>query len=358
MTTKFKGRSLKAAALSVIAALALLVAAVPLAGCSGGETSGSSSNSSDATAASEPAKVRIGTMPTEDFLPMWVAEQDGLFEQVGVDAELVVFDSAQTLSSAIAGGEVDMAMVDVMRAAKLCEAGTSVDIEWVTLGTEPDQGVFGVMAPADAPYSTLAELAQMAEAGDPVASLGIGVAANTVPEYVYEMLCKQQGVDPSVIPVQEVASLPERYGLMASGNIAAAALPASLLELGKASGMKLLADDSEGENISQSVMVATSGFALENADVVKLVAEAWDLAADAIAADPSDYAALLAEKANLNSAVADTYEIAAYPHALVDGELAHIDGDLVEPLLSWMTEKGYLTKGASFDAETGAFTIS
>lgn len=357
MTTRFKGLSLKAAALSFVAAFALVVAALPLAGCSGG-SNGESSSAADTADKDTSVTVRIGTMPTEDFLPMWVAEQDGLFEEAGVEVELITFDSAQTLSSAIAGGEVDMAMVDVMRAAKLCEAGTSVDIEWVTLGTEADQGIFGVMAPADAPYSTLAELAQMAEEGDETALLGIGVAANTVPEYVYEKLCEQAGVDPSVIPVQEVASLPERYGMMASGNIAAAALPASLLELGKASGMKLLADDSEGENISQSVMVANSGFALENADAVKLVAEAWDLAVDAIAADESAYASLLAEKANLNSAVADTYPIATYPYALVEGELAHIDGDLVDPLLGWMVEKGYLTKDVSFDAETGAFTIA
>lgn len=357
MVSSFKGEGLKSVALSLVAALALALMALSLVGCSGGDSSDSDASSDD-VAQSELAVVRIGTMPTEDFLPMWVAEQDGLFEQAGIEAELVVFDSAQTLSSAIAAGEVDMAMVDVMRAAKLCEAGTSVEIEWVTLGTEADQGIFGVLAPADAPYDTLSELAQMAEEGDELASKGIGVAANTVPEYVYEMLCEQEGADLSAIPVQEVASLPERYSLMASGNLAAAALPASLLELGKASGMKLLADDSEGDNISQSVMVAISDFAADNAEAIELVAEAWDLAVDAIASDPSAYFDLLAEKANLNSAVADSYEIASYPYALVDGELARIDGDLVEPLLGWMVEKGYLTKDVSFDSETGEFGIA
>ena len=32
-----------------------------------------------------PAKIRIGTLPTEDALPLWVAEQDGLFEKAGLD---------------------------------------------------------------------------------------------------------------------------------------------------------------------------------------------------------------------------------------------------------------------------------
>ena len=47
---------------------------------------------------------------------MWAAEKDGDFEKVGVNAELLTFDSAQALSAAIAAGEVDMAMVDIPRA--------------------------------------------------------------------------------------------------------------------------------------------------------------------------------------------------------------------------------------------------
>lgn len=42
-------------------------------------------------------------MPTEDILPMWVAEQEGLFEKAGVNAEIVVFDSAQGLSGGTDG---------------------------------------------------------------------------------------------------------------------------------------------------------------------------------------------------------------------------------------------------------------
>lgn len=304
------------------------------------------------------APVRIGTMPTEDFLPMWVAEKDGMFADAGVEVETITFDSAQTLSSAIASGEVDMAMVDVMRALKLCESGTSVDIEWVTLGATPEEGVFGVLAPAEASYSTLSELADAVAVGDELASKGIGVAANTVPEYVFEKLCEQEGVDPSAIPAQEVASLPERYSLMASGNLAAAALPASLLELGKASGMKLLADDSEGDNVSQSVMVARSTFAAENAGAIMKVAEAWDRAAKAIDANPEAYMVLLADKANLNSAVIDTYEISSYPFATVDGELVYIDEQLVLPQAEWMREKGYLSGDIGFDPSAGTVTVS
>ena len=85
----------------------------------------------------EAGSIRIGTMPTEDILPMWVAEQEGLFDEAGVKAEIVVFDSAQSLSAALTAGEVDIAMTDPMRAVKLCESDTDLTLEWITLGTTP-----------------------------------------------------------------------------------------------------------------------------------------------------------------------------------------------------------------------------
>lgn len=328
-----------------------------LAGCSG---QGDQASEQGGTGA-ETNAVRIGTMPTEDILPMWVAEQDGLFADAGLDAEIVVFDSAPALSAAITAGEVDVAMVDIMRAVKLCESGAPVVLEWVTLGTDASQGRFGVLAPGDAPYSTLQELAEQAKEPDSLAAKGVGVAANTVPEYVLDMLCEQEGIDATSIPTQEVASLPERYSLMASGNLAAAALPGSLLELGEANGMKLLADDTnvaDGANISQSVMVAAEAFAQNNPETIKKLAEVWDAAAQAINGDPSAYISLLAEKANLNETIADTYPISTYPMALLsDGELAHPASTYVDQQIEWMKAKGYSTQDVSYDESTGVLTV-
>lgn len=340
------------AALAAAFAALLLLASLFAVGCSSGSSSGGASGGASGTS------VRIGTMPTEDFLPMWAAEKDGLFEEAGVDAELVSFDSAQALSAAIAAGEVDMAMVDVPRAVKLCESGTPVVMEWVTLGTDASQGAFGVLASAEAPYSNLSEMAAYLESGEGgFGEEGVGVAANTVPEYVFDMLCAQAGVDVGSLPVQEVASLPERYVLAASGRLAAAALPGSMLRLGESSGMKVLAEDTEGDNISQSVMVARASFAEGSADVVDKVAQAWDAAVKAINADPSAYGPLLAEKANLNDAIAESYPVSTYPEATEGGNLAHPEASLVEPQLEWMKAKGYSSHEVAYDEASGAFEV-
>lgn len=342
-----------------------------LTGCSGQDAQKGAQGQGDAA-----NTVRIGTMPTEDILPLWVAENEGLFEEAGVSAQIITFDSAQALSAAITAGEVDMAMVDIMRAVKLCEAGAPVVLEWVTLGTDASQGRFGVMAPADAPYSTLRELAQQAqEDPDSLAAKGVGVAANTVPEYVFDRLCELSGLQEGEVPTQEVASLPERYSLMASGKLAGAALPGSLLALGEANGMKLLADDTytatfatvdfasdpatdSAMNLSQSVMVATESFAAENLAVVKKVAEVWDVAAKQINDTPTAYIGLLSGKANLNETIADIYPVSTYPMALLsDGQLAHPDSAYVTQQIEWMHEKGYSSHSITYDEATGELIV-
>ncbi len=337
-------------AISVIVAFALCAFMLSLAGCSA-STSGSAQSSSSTS--DDVKTVRIGTMPTEDILPAWVAQQEGLFEANGIDAEIVVFDSAPSLSAAITAGEVDMAMTDIMRAVKLTESGADVEIDWITLGTTPDQGRFGIMTNADAPYSTLSEMAEYAASEPDSDKYAVGAAANTVPEYVFDMLLERNGLAPDAIATVEVASLPERFSLMASGNIGAAALPASLLELGENSGMKLLADDTQGDNISQSVMVSRVAFADEHADTIIAVAKAWDEAVDMIAANKDAYRALLIEKANINADIADVYPISDYPKAIEAETLAHPSSDIVEKQIEWMRTKGYGGDNASYDEATG-----
>lgn len=334
----------------VLAALAALLLAVGImSGCSSNNGGGSASSSGTANVASS---VRVGTMPTEDILPLWVAEAEGLFADYNVDVEIVPFDSAPALSAAITAGEVDMAMTDIMRAVKLCEAGAPVEMEWITLGATSEQGRFGVLVPAG---SSVASLKDLAEGG-----YGVAVAANTVPEYVFDKLCEQAGIDPASIEHLEAPSLPDRFALTATGQYPSASLPNSLLVLGEAQGLTLIADDTQGENISQSVMVARTAWAEDNTGAIEAVARAWDAAVALINDDPNAYRDLLVEKANVNSAVADSYAVSTYPTALSadDATLVRVPADLVEPVLAWMQEKGYTEASVAYDEKTGAFALS
>ncbi len=296
----------------------------------------------------------IGTMPTEDLLPMWAAEADGEFESLGVNVDIQTFDSAQNLIAAFTAGELDLIMTDPLRAASLYAAGTDVVMEWYSLGTAPAQGIFGILLAPDSEIETLEDLTTCEN--------GIGLAANTVPQYVFEMLCEDAGVNPDDVPQQEVASLPERYSLVAEGSIDAAALPASWLAVGEAAGMTILATDATGYNHSQSVIVARGEYdsSEEGTAAIELLREAWDNAVKGINDTPEQYRELLVEKANLDDSIADDYDICEYPLSRTeDGSVAvHPAAVLIEPQLEWMLEKGYLEEELTYSSVTGRFSLA
>ena len=163
----------------------------------------------------------VGSLATEDILPLWVAEDAGLYgDAAGVTATVAPFQSAAELIAGMSSGELEMAMTDIMVTASLFAGGIDVKMEWVTLGTEPEQGRFGIMVGPESDVQTLQDLA----------GVPIGVGTNTILEYVMDGLMSAAGVPDDQIIVEEIQKLPMRFQAMMSGEVAAAALPGSLLE--------------------------------------------------------------------------------------------------------------------------------
>ena len=297
-------------------------AAALLGGC-GASSSASSTSSTPGEA------IKIGTLATEDILPYWVALDQGLFTKAGFIADIVTFQSATELIAGVASKEVDLAMTDIMVAASMVASGVDIKLKWVTLGATADQGRFGIMV---GPNSNVQKLTDLA-------GVPIGVGSNTILEYVMDNLMESAGVPADKIVVEEIQKLPVRYQAMASGEVAAAALPGSLLALGEANGCRTIADDSTGENLSSSVMVAQSK--VPDSTIAKLE-QVWDEAVALINANPEAYRAILVANANLSDAVASTYPISTYPTAERPTEA------MVAPVLAWMQSKGYLTKPLTY----------
>lgn len=316
------------------AALVLAMAgALGLVGCGGSGSEGGS--------AQQPAeKVVVGTLATEDILPFWIAEDEGLFQEAGIDASVQTFQSATELIAAVSAGEVQMAMTDPMVTASIYASGTDVQIEWVTLGTTAEQGRFGILT-ADPSITSLEQLA----------GKEVGVGSNTVLEYVLDTLMERAGVPADQVVTAELQKLPVRYQACVSGQVPAAALPASLLALGEASGCTVVADDTTGDNISQSVMIANSDWRATEAGAAALEAlkGVWDSAAGKVNADPESYRALLVEKASLSDEIAQTYPVSEYPLCQLPTQ------EQVDDILSWMKGKGYLPESIVYDASTGCF---
>ena len=67
----------------------IALAAGSLAVCTSGVVGCVPAGSASSSKASKKGKVTIGTLPTEDILPFWVAQSEGRFEADGIEAEVV-----------------------------------------------------------------------------------------------------------------------------------------------------------------------------------------------------------------------------------------------------------------------------
>ena len=317
---------------------ALMIAVVALTGCAQSATSGSDSPHQGSPL---PLALKIGTLPTEDSLPLWVAENRGYFATEGVPKiEIVEFQSAQERDAAFASGAIDAYMGDIIAAADLQAAGKPNTIATVMLGADQSQGRFGV---AVAPKSSVTALPQLA-------NVPVGTSSATIQEYVLDGLMTEAGVASESVKVEEVKKVPVRFQLLMSGQLKAAALPEPFLSLAEQGGAKVVADDTKTKaNLSQTVLVFSNAFLQKPGGAASeaAVLKAWDVAVNDINKAPEAYRALLVEKAKLPKSLEASYKVNTYPIHQLPGQAD------VDAVLAWMKAKGYLKADVTYAQLTG-----
>jgi NitT/TauT family transport system substrate-binding protein len=312
--------------------MALVLAAVlvlGLAACSA--PAGKTTTSAEV----KPAKVRIGTLPTEDSLPLWVAEKQGMFVKAGLQVELVPFASAQERDAALTAGAVDGFMGDLIAAASLRAGGVPVKVTTIMLGATPKEGRFGIAVKPGSKVTSLGQLAGKA----------IGTSSGTIQEYVLDQLMVQAGVPLEQVKKEEVKKLPVRLELLMSGKLEAAALPEPLLSLADKQGAKVIADDTGDQNLSQTVLVVSQKLLDDPAGAKAMsgVLAVWDQAVAVVNKNPNSFRGLLVDKARLPQPLAATYEVNSYPTAQLPKR------EQVEDVLDWMKGAGLLSADVTYD---------
>jgi NitT/TauT family transport system substrate-binding protein len=272
--------------------------------------------------------IRIGTLPTEDSLPLWVAQRDGLFAKAGLDVTTTVFASAVERDAAMTAGAIDGEMGDLIAASLLREGGVPVKVATVMLGATAKEGRFGI---AVKPKSTVTKLSQLA--GVPIAT-----SSSTIQEYVLDKLMAGAGVPAAQIKTVEIKKVPVRFEQLMAGAIDAAALPEPFLSLAEKTGAKVIADDTTGANISQTVMIFSEKFlsAEGSADKLTKLLGVWDTAVGTINADPNSFRQLLVDQAKLPAPLATSYAVNTYAKAQLPTT------EEVTGVLDWMQTKGLL----------------
>ena len=193
-------------------------------------------------------KIKIGLMPDEATLPYYVAAQEGIFTNHGLDVEIIPFQSAMERDSALIAGEIDAAENDPVGVILMRNAGYDLKIVSLELQETPAKMRFAIIASPASNISSVADLE----------GKKIAISMNTIIEYITDTLVGDTEVKVKKVEVKKV---PLRMQMLLSNEIDAATLPEPLASYALYKGAKLVISDSMlNRTISQTVIVFRADF--------------------------------------------------------------------------------------------------
>ena len=274
-------------------------------------------------------KIKIGVMPDEATLPYYVAAQEGIFTNHGLDVEIIPFLSAMERDSALIAGEIDGAENDPVGVALMRNAGYDLKIVSIELQETPAKMRFAILASPASNISSVADLN----------GKKIAISRNTIIEYITDAL-----VGDTAVEKVEVKKVPLRMQMLLSNEIDAATLPEPLASYALYKGARLVISDSMlNRTISQTVIVFRADFLNNNSEAVNEFLAAYGEAVKRINANPEKYRALLVEKTHIPPEIASNYTIAPYLQPQVYPET---DFDTV---IHWLRAKNLLHRTISYE---------
>jgi NitT/TauT family transport system substrate-binding protein len=316
------------------------VMAVSLAACGSNEAPVDSAAkepaSVDSATVEQPSDetIRVGVLSIADSLPIFAAEQEGMFEAAGLNVEVYPFKSSADQSKAVEAGELDIVMNDMIVQSLMKKADTDTKVINMAFGADPTEGRFVVVA---APNSGI-------EKPEDLIGKRVAISTNTMMEYLMAQYEDYFDLDASGIELVNMPDLMLRVETLLQGkDIDAAILPDPLATFAISKGGVAVIDDTTlDENYSQSVYLATNEFMSKNKSELKTFVKVLQDSMTDINEHPDKYRALLMEKARVPEELQETYPIPTFSPGTVPSEQE------VTRLEAWMVEKKMLDKVYSY----------
>jgi len=282
---------------------------------------------------SEASELKVALLPILDSLPFYVAETEGFFKELNIKVKAVSVGSAIERDQMMQSGAIDGMLNEIISTASFNRTGVTTKIVRVARKSYPDSPMFRILAAPDTKVKSATDLA----------GLPIGVANNTIIEYLTDRILVKEGLKPKQIVKRSTPSIPERYQLLMMGGIKAATLPEPLAKSAEVAGARVVVDDSKYPLYAVSVLTFSTKSITGKKDLIRGFIKAWDKAAGVINAQPEKYRTLLLEKVRLPKNIQASYAMPRYPRNEVPKRAQWDD------VMKWMLEKRLLDKPVPYD---------
>lgn len=271
----------------------------------------------------------IGLMPAVDSIPLLIAQDQGYFEEEGVQVELKMFRNQLYRETALQTNDIDGSISDLINAVYNWRNRTGVRVGSIT------NGHFALIA---APDSGLTDIA----AWNRRHSVDVGLLENSIIYYVAERMLEAVGGETDNIDLVTTLQVPTRMEMVAAGQIEAGLLPEPVTRIAMARGCTILVDSSVLDQ-TPGVLLFTEQARREKRQEIVALYRAYNRAVDAINADPDAFRDAIVRLGEFPPPVRDTMFIPRYHHARRPSLEELVD------VTNWMVDKELIEREPGYD---------
>ncbi len=277
--------------------------------------------------------LKIAVLPIIDTLPMYVAEQEGLFEKHGVGVEFIPVASAPERDQLLSAGGADGTVNETLAVMLFNREEIQMQVVRYALRPTRGNGHFFILASAQSGITSVEGLR----------GVEIGVSQGTIIEYATERLLQAEGLAPADIKTIAVPKIPDRMALLASGELNAGVMPDPLAALVVSQGGVIIADDSNFPQYGFSVISFRKDVIDADTQAVRNFLAAIEEATGLINSEPAKYKNVLSEQKLVPPPLLEAYRAPVFPAGGVPTLEEWNDA------LRWLKEKGILTGDISYE---------
>ncbi|MGY1621875.1 ABC transporter substrate-binding protein [Geodermatophilus sp. SYSU D00965] len=243
------------------AGTALAAALLLVTGCSGddgGSDAGGGSEGGTGT-----TTVALGIIPIIDVAPVYLGQEQGFFEEQGIELDLSAGQGGAAIVPGVASGSIDIGFGNNLSLVVAASSGLPVQVIGSAVDStgDPEADPFTIVT-ADPAITRPADLAGKRVATNTINAIGDSVVSASV---------RADGGDPSSIQFVELP-FPNMAAALQAGDVDAAWLVEPFVTLAEQQGVRVLTtplNDFTDVQIEVSTYFTSAQFASENADVVE-----------------------------------------------------------------------------------------
>jgi NitT/TauT family transport system substrate-binding protein len=280
-----------------------------------------------------PVTLRMAVLPILDALPMYVAQQEGLFADHNLIIEFVPAGSAAERDQLILAGQADGMINDPISTLLYNRESTQVQIVRLARVATPEFSQYRILASAQSGIASVAQLA----------GVPIGISEGTVIQYVNERLLTAEGLPSNQIVTIAVPNISERMQLLASGELHAAVMPDPLSNLAIQQGAVVVTDDTLHPEVAYSTYAFRQPVISEHPTAIRGFLAAIEEAIALINNDPTAWDTLLTEQNLVPASLIGSYEIPVFPAASIPTSEQWSDA------VAWALDAGLITADVAYN---------